>query len=691
MSKTTFGVSERGPVRPRLPAAAALAALVGLSAVVQTLLAWARPTPGYFPDEYIYAELGRSLAETGRPLVRDGASHFAPLLYPLLTAPAWLIDEVATAYRAVQALDALVMSTAAVPVYLIGRRLALGRGLALICAACALAAPALLYPSWVMAEPLAYPLALAAVACAIVLLDRPTLGLQILLLALSGLAVLTRVQLAAIPLVYLVAAVTVGVRTRGLRSLVAERRLSLGVVGALVAVAGVAGLRGHFGYYPSFTYVTVAPLDALEGLGANALVLAYSAGWVLVPPALLGLALALARPRSRVELAFGSVAAPLVALLLLQASLYGDTENVQERYVFYAVPLLVLACALYARRGWPLLRAHALLAAVAAAVASLVPLAGYAAAQGSAQSLLLSAHQALGTALGDAALASLVFAGAATVLSAAVLALLWLRPARATSFMFAATLAAMVGLTAAAFTFYEDRRGRLRAELLPTDRSWVDAAGVGEVTLLVAPRGTRADTHTTLFWNRSVDRVVLLPPSTPPDVFAAGTASIDGAGRLTVAGEPVRGPLLADGYGTWLELQDARVLRRGPTKTLWQPAGGAQLRLAMVGRYYDGLIAAEGAVTVWPTRPGGRLAGRLELALDAPAGWNRTAFRLRLPGGRTLARPLPPGSRRLLRVPVCGRGVWKASFEADAVAVIHGGRVGPRGSRPRFVADASAC
>lgn len=65
----------------------AVAALVALSSVIHTALAWRRATPGYFPDEYMYAELGRSLLESGTPLVR-GAGGFLPLLYPLLTAPA---------------------------------------------------------------------------------------------------------------------------------------------------------------------------------------------------------------------------------------------------------------------------------------------------------------------------------------------------------------------------------------------------------------------------------------------------------------------------------------------------------------------------------------------------------------------------------------------------------------------------
>ena len=77
----------------------AVAGIVALSSLLQTVLAWRRPTPGYFPDEYMYAELGRSLLESGTPLVRGESAHFLPLLYPLLTAPAWLWDDVEHAVR----------------------------------------------------------------------------------------------------------------------------------------------------------------------------------------------------------------------------------------------------------------------------------------------------------------------------------------------------------------------------------------------------------------------------------------------------------------------------------------------------------------------------------------------------------------------------------------------------------------
>ena len=81
-----------------------LAALVAASFLLRLVLGWLRATPTFFADEYIYAELGRSLAESGRPLIRGVSASFPALLQPLLTAPAWLVEDVETSFRIVQTL-----------------------------------------------------------------------------------------------------------------------------------------------------------------------------------------------------------------------------------------------------------------------------------------------------------------------------------------------------------------------------------------------------------------------------------------------------------------------------------------------------------------------------------------------------------------------------------------------------------
>src|SRR5712691_8654908 len=156
---------------PRLRTAALGGLLLG-SFALRLVLVWQRATPNYFPDEYLYASLGRSLAGLDAPSVRGHAVHFPALLQPLLTAGAWRAASLETGYRIVQALNAAALTLAAVPAWLIARRLGLGRGLAAAVAGLALLVPDSLYAGVVVAEPFAYPLVLAAVLAGVAALAR---------------------------------------------------------------------------------------------------------------------------------------------------------------------------------------------------------------------------------------------------------------------------------------------------------------------------------------------------------------------------------------------------------------------------------------------------------------------------------------------------------------------------------------
>ena len=79
--------------------------------------------PFVFVDEAIYTELARSLADTGGYAVRELPVSGYSLLYPALIAPAYLLfDSLVDAYTAAKVTNAIVMSLAAVPAYLLARR-----------------------------------------------------------------------------------------------------------------------------------------------------------------------------------------------------------------------------------------------------------------------------------------------------------------------------------------------------------------------------------------------------------------------------------------------------------------------------------------------------------------------------------------------------------------------------------------
>lgn len=664
-----------------------LGGLVALSAVVRTAAAWLRSTPNYYVDEYLYASLGRSLASTGHATVRGVPAHFPALLQPLLTAPGWLVHDVATSYRVVQALDAFYMSLAAIPVYLIARRLRLSREVSLATAALAVALPDLVYASMTLSEPVAYPLALAAVAAALAALEWPRARTQLLFFALAGLTVFARVQFAVLPVCYVVAVAAVAIREGRIRRRLWEQRLPLGLVAVGAALLAAHGLRSNVGYYPGFLNVHVDVGHAVRIAGKNALVLLYASGWVLVPGAALGGVLAVVRPRFRAELAFAAFAGSLAVALVAQASLYGASYTTQERYVFYVLPLVALAFGLYASRGWPSRLFHAAGAAALAAVAAAEPLSGLAATGNNAHSPFLWAVGRLTTATGDYGQAALLVAAAATGLSLVVV-VASARPHLATPLALAIAFVAVAAAAAGAFSYDRDNVAKLRAAFLPADRSWVDDAHVGRVAFLTGPHGSRTNVLDQLFWNRSIDRVLLLPQTEPADPFAVTRVSVDADGTIVGGGRPITGPMLVDEFGLTARLRDASLVRRTRTTALWQPHGAARLQLMMLDRYYDGWLGPQGVLLVWPEHTGGTIVGRLTFRVTAPAA---TPLTIRNAGRFVYRAELAAGETRTVSVPVCGRGVWAAGFEAYATGVVNLRTVSIRATAPVFTPDPGAC
>ena len=270
------------------------------------------------------------------------------------------------------------------------------------------------------------------------------------------------------------------------------------------------GAGDVLGLYRSVLSPDVDPLRMTQWAGANLMVIAYAAGWIIVPGALVGLWLAIARPRSRAELAFVVLGTLVAAALVLEATLFGDVERVQERYVFYVVPLVATAFALYAARGWPHRLAHGALAASLLALSAAVPLAGYAAARGKEQSPFLRGVFRLEQLSGSPETGSLLVAALAALLALGAVAALPFRPHRAA----AVALALAVGVGAAA------RPARSRSTCGARERSGTPSRpiprgsmprGLGSVSLVQGVGGLQGAAMEQLFWNRSLDRVLLLP------------------------------------------------------------------------------------------------------------------------------------------------------------------------------------
>jgi hypothetical protein len=635
-----------------VPAWVWLAGIVLVSFGGRLFAAAGRLAPYYLPDEYIYPSLARSLAEHGRPLIRGVSVHFPALLDPILTAPLWLVtDDPVTAFRLTQGVHAILFSLAAIPAYLLCRRLELPPWLGIAVAALAVAVPDGVYASTMLADPLAYPLVLAAVYAGVCMVTDPSRHMQVAFAAFSALAVLARIQYVVVPLAVLGAEVAAD-RGHVLRSL---RRVWLALTLLVVPPAilfGTLGSERVLGVYASGDHAFHG-VSILHWAGREAMLLAYSGGWAIVPGALAGLLVALLRPRRRAEVAFAVTTVLLAGALLLEAAQIADTDSqrFQERYLFTLVPLLGAGFGIYLRRGLPGRVPVGLISAALLLLAARIPLSGYAAAHNKDDSPTLWAVLRL-EGLISVGNGSLAVALVAAVLSG-VAALVAFRKLPAALALVAAIAAA--GALSAGASSFDQHTSRSMRNSLPRDIRWVDHQRLGPVDLLAPPGARKEQSWQQLFWNTSVTRLLLLG-SPPIDHFATKQVRVARDGRLLIDGHPDHRPLLVQTYASTVELTGVRRIRRELMFDLYRPAGTPRLRLLAAGRFADGWLAPRGAITVW-TKSG----GMLELLLSMPARSQVTPVRFTAPGVNRLVR-VHPGQRTPLRFHVPRGGAWSLHF-----------------------------
>ncbi|HVN62666.1 MAG TPA: glycosyltransferase family 39 protein [Gaiellaceae bacterium] len=648
-----------------VPARYALAAIVGLSFVVRLAAVLAHATPLYFPDEYIYGTLARSLAETGKLAIRGQPAHFPALLEPLLASPFWLFHDPMLAYRLTLGLNALAMSLAAIPVYLLARRLGLGAGLALAAGALAVASPDLLFASFLLADPIAYPLVLTALYLAVRALEKPTWKLQVAFVAVAGLAAFARIQYAVLPFAFIAAALLV---ERG-----RLRRYWPTFALLLVPVVGVVALGPSrvLGYYTQVPHANVPVLAALKWAAIDTMMLAYSAGWILIPGALVGLALALVRPRTRIELAFGAMALFLAGGIFVEAAVYAarGATRYQERYLFALLPLVALAFGLYVKRGWPHRLAVAVVSLAMLLLSVRVPLSGFTAADNKQDSPFLFAVFRL-EALLSVGTGTLIVAIAAGILSVLAVALVGRKHAAAIVLSLAGLACVLASL--GSFVFDRANAANVRASDLPRDLTWIDRSGLKDVSLVQtmgAPRGRATDQ---LFWNRSVTRVTLLPGAEATDAFGATPITVTGDGRMVAGRDPITGPILFESFAARAEFTGAQFVGRGVSLELYKPVGTPRLSLLVAGLYTDGWLAHAGRLTVWPDKSG-RTDGTLTLRFWLPKDTQLTPMILTAPGVKRTVMVPSGGSRTVVFHPG-GKQPWVLHYRTTKHPYLDDGR-----------------
>ena len=363
------------------------------------------------------------------------------------------------------------MAASAVPVYLLARRIRLTQRAALVCAALAAVSPNLYFVSFVVSNPISYPLALGALVCAVAALERPTTRAQIGFLAFAGLASFTSIQFVVLPAVLLGAALVV---ERG-RILRVVRGLRLTI--ALLAAGGLLVLvrPSALGFYRHAPHLgaQLTPASWTHWTSLGAFLLAVSAGACFIPGAVAALASGVAQPRERSELAFAALVVVLaLALFTEAASIELQTRIFEERYVMLLAPLLPIAFLLWRRQRFPLRPVAGAVAGVLIVVLAVVPTSTYAVRRGSSDSPFLAAVAYLERHLGIGQ-AGMVVALGATVLS--LLALVTaLRPSTAAVRVALATGFVWLLAVSAASTTNAIHNVQVVRAHEPADLGWVD-------------------------------------------------------------------------------------------------------------------------------------------------------------------------------------------------------------------------
>jgi hypothetical protein len=481
-----------------------LVAMFVVSVVVYAVVGAQHALPEVAPDELQYAKLSQNFA-LGRGLEFRGVGVGYPPLYPILLSWVWHFGSAVEGYQLGKVFGAALSCTVVFPVWLVAREL-VGPRLALLPAALCVTGAWMNTTSFLISENLAFPLAAASLACTVMAVRDPRVRWVLASVGLAVPAVLARTQLAALPVILVVALVLdVARQPRGTWWVRVRERpswmwalLLAGVITGLAIYAADPGLTG----YPILTFpVTLA--QVLKATGQHAITAINMFAFV---PIVAAVALMARRSNWRDDTA-GPVLVTLTAAVLVLLPVLGfyEAENPGfpvDRYGMYLAPLLFLCLVLAPGR---IDRRAALVSAVAVAIVMIwtpkfVDLVE--------QPGLFGTQQRLATLGFNSQLRLGVVVLALVVSGAGALALTWRRHGQG----LAAAITLVAGVMAAqAWTSQADLISVIgRAQQLGIQRGWVDPhvnGPVGELNLALPRSEASSINDFTDFFNKSVDRM----------------------------------------------------------------------------------------------------------------------------------------------------------------------------------------
>jgi hypothetical protein len=636
-----------------------LIALFVASVLVYALVGTQHVLENLDPDEVLYAKLSQNFAH-GSGLQFRGVGVGYPPLWPVMLSWVWGLGSAVEGYQIAKVLGAVLASTVVIPVWLLGREL-VGPRLALVPAGLSVTGAWMETSALVVSDNLAYPLAVASLACAVMAVRDTRARWVVASLAFAVPAALARTQMLALPVILVLALVLDLARqpagTRRARIQARPRALWVlliaGVGGLLIAYAADQTLTG----YPLLTY-SVTFKQALDATGQHVVTAINMFAFVPIAAA----AALMVRKANWRDDEVGPVLVTLIAALAVLLPVLGYYEAYAsdfpvDRYGMYLAPLLFLALVLAPGR---IGKRGALVSALAVAIVVLwTPL-----AKSELEQPALFGSQRRIDALGLFHGHLWLGFGVAALVVALIGVLALTSRGRGRGLAVATTLVAAV-FVVQAWTSQAEEIGRVkeaRRTLAPRQLNWVDQHVNGPVGMLNLAKpqnlAQNVDLYTD-FYNKSVGRMYAMAYTTDrcPISLAA-----DGA--LTQGGGPTCAPwpryLVIERSRLYPTLAGQRVLAETPLEgTLVQiPAGPARLVGVVQPPCVVGVCLGALGVTAFAPSPG-RIAIRFgassqpqQVSLVEGGRWSLTAGRettLRIPvagGFRKLVMPVSWSSPR---------------------------------------------
>jgi hypothetical protein len=316
-------------------------------------------------DELLYERLAISIANLGSPLPQIHGELIGNVnqLYPLLLAPLFHDRLVPPALLDAHVLNAFVMSSACLPTFLLARAVTESRRLPYLVAGLSVCIPWIPLSSMLMTEVVAYPAFVWAVLAVYRAALSPRARNDVVMVVALGVATLARTQFLVLFLVvpiafYVHELAFTEAPSRLSRARVAGRKLveshwPLTAAYAALLVAGVVLLAVGRLSSALGTYSVTAEGNVLpSGMGRSLLEHLAPLGLGLgILPFVLGVAWLFGnfvQPRAREQHAFAAIAVVTFAALLFEVTSYDlrfGQGRLHDRYLFYVVPLVLIAFA----------------------------------------------------------------------------------------------------------------------------------------------------------------------------------------------------------------------------------------------------------------------------------------------------------------------------------------------------------